>query len=80
VTSISVCGLKTTGSTLSSQNTEFSNKGTTLVLQFSVKHEQNLGCGSGYINLLGSDVDQKKFGGNTPPRSMLSLLRTARTI
>jgi calreticulin len=51
------------------------------VLQFSVKHEQNLGCGSGYVKLLGSDVDRKKFGGDTPPRRfMLSLLRTARTI
>lgn len=45
---------------------EFSNKDKTLVLQFSVKHEQKLDCGGGYVKLLGGDVDQKKFGGETP--------------
>jgi calreticulin len=46
----------------------FSSKDKTLVLQFSVKHEKQEGsfCGGGYIKLLGSDIDQKNFGGDTP--------------
>ncbi len=43
----------------------FSNKGKDLVVQMSVKHEQDLDCGGAYIKLLG-DIDQKKFGGDTP--------------
>ena len=40
----------------------------TLVLQFSVKHEKQGGtfCGGGYIKLLGKDLDQKNFGGDSP--------------
>jgi len=37
-----------------------------LVVQYSVKHEQNLDCGGAYIKLLTGDVDQAKFGGDTP--------------
>mmetsp|Transcript_23663 Transcript_23663/g.34934 ORF Transcript_23663/g.34934 Transcript_23663/m.34934 type:complete len:399 (-) Transcript_23663:7637-8833(-) len=37
-----------------------------LVLQYSVKHEQNLDCGGAYIKLLPGKVDQPKFGGDTP--------------
>ncbi|XP_039800308.1 calreticulin isoform X2 [Panicum virgatum] len=51
---------------ISAEYPEFSNKDKTLVLQFSVKHEQKLDCGGGYVKLLGGDVDQKKFGGDTP--------------
>lgn len=53
---------------ISAQYPEFSNKDKTLVLQFSVKHEQKLDCGGGYVKLLGGDVDPKKFGGETPYR------------
>ena len=56
---------------ISAQYPEFSNKDRTLVLQFSVKHEQNLDCGGGYVKLLGGDVDQNKFGGDTPYRFVL---------
>jgi len=47
---------------------EVSNEGKTLVLQFSVKHEQDLDCGGGYIKLVpASSADQMEgFGGNTP--------------
>lgn len=45
---------------------EFSNEGETLVLQFSVKHEQNLDCGGGYIKLLPAGFDQEDFSGDTP--------------
>jgi len=47
----------------------FSNEGKDLVLQMSVKHEQNLDCGGAYIKLTG-DMDQSKFGGDTPYQIM----------
>ncbi|KAK9086315.1 hypothetical protein Syun_028709 [Stephania yunnanensis] len=51
---------------ISAEFPEFSNKDKTLVFQFSVKHEQKLDCGGGYMKLLSGEVDQKKFGGETP--------------
>ncbi|KAG5549023.1 hypothetical protein RHGRI_014410 [Rhododendron griersonianum] len=51
---------------ISAEYPEFSNKDKTLVFQFSVKHEQKLDCGGGYMKLLSSGIDQKKFGGDTP--------------
>eukprot|EP01018_Ginkgo_biloba_P009969 Gb_34343 [translate_table: standard] len=51
---------------ISAEFPEFSNKDKTLVLQFSVKHEQKLDCGGGYVKLISSEIDQKKFGGETP--------------
>ncbi|KAJ6420537.1 hypothetical protein OIU84_027972, partial [Salix udensis] len=45
---------------------EFSNKDRTLVVQYSVKFEQNIECGGGYIKLHSGYVNQKKFGGDTP--------------
>ena len=53
---------------ISAEFPEFSNKDQTLVFQFSVKHEQKLDCGGGYMKLLSGEVDQKKFGGDTPYR------------
>ncbi|KAG4946288.1 hypothetical protein JHK82_042340 [Glycine max] len=41
---------------------EFSNKDKTLVFKFSVKHDQKLDYGGGYMKLLSGDVDQNKFG------------------
>lgn len=58
---------------ISAEFPEFSNKDKTLVLQFSVKHEQKLDCGGGYIKLLSGEVDQKKFGGDTPYRCLSSI-------
>jgi len=40
--------------------------GKTLVLQFSVKHEQKLDCGGGYIKLLPKSSKLEDFGGDTP--------------
>lgn len=39
-----------------------------LVIQYSVKHEQNLDCGGAYLKLLpgGKKFDSAKFGGDTP--------------
>mmetsp|Transcript_18832 Transcript_18832/g.18948 ORF Transcript_18832/g.18948 Transcript_18832/m.18948 type:complete len:400 (+) Transcript_18832:85-1284(+) len=47
----------------------FTNKDKPLVLQFSVKYEQDIDCGGAYIKLLG-DMDQDKFGGDTPYQIM----------
>lgn len=44
----------------------FSNEGKTLVLQFSVKHEQNIDCGGGYIKLFPSSLDPATMNGDTP--------------
>jgi len=43
---------------------KFSNKDKDLILQYSVKHEQNLDCGGGYIKLLPSGLNQEKFNGD----------------
>jgi calreticulin len=47
-------------------DTPFVSTDKTLVLQYSVKNEQTLGCGGAYIKLLGGDVDVDSFGGDTP--------------
>ncbi|KIZ03137.1 Calreticulin Flags: Precursor [Monoraphidium neglectum] len=46
----------------------FTNDKKDLVVQFSVKHEQDIDCGGGYIKLVpGSSKDKiKDFGGDTP--------------
>ena len=51
---------------ISAEYPEFSNKDKTLVFQFSVKHEQKLDCGGGYMKLLSGDFDQTKCDGDTP--------------
>lgn len=43
----------------------FSNKDKTLVLQYSVKHEQNIDCGGGYIKLLPAGLNQVDFNGDS---------------
>jgi len=42
----------------------FNNDGKTLVLQFSVKHEQTIDCGGGYIKILPDNTDLSKFNGD----------------
>ena len=51
---------------------KFSNRGKDLVLQFSVKHEnEDLSlCAGGYVKLLHHDFDQSTFGGTTPYQIM----------
>jgi len=56
---------------ISAEFPEFSNKDKTLVFQFNVKHEQKLDCGGGYMKLLSGEIDQKKFGGDTPYRFVI---------
>ncbi|MQL05727.1 hypothetical protein EI015_27030, partial [Escherichia coli] len=51
---------------ISAKIPEFSNKNSTLVFQYSIKNEQDIECGGGYMKLLSGFVNQKKFGGDTP--------------
>lgn len=51
---------------ISAKIPEFNNKNRTLVLQYSIKFEQDIECGGGYIKLMSGYVNQKKFGGDTP--------------
>lgn len=43
----------------------FSNEGKTLVVQFTVKHEQKIDCGGGYIKLYPTDTDQENLSGDS---------------
>lgn len=43
----------------------FSNEGKTLVVQFTVKHEQKIDCGGGYIKLYPKDLDQAGLHGDS---------------
>eukprot|EP00501_MAST-03F_sp_TOSAG23-6_P002050 GSMAST32.ASY1.ANO1.2139.1 assembled CDS len=43
----------------------FDNKDKDLIVQYSVKHEQNIDCGGAYIKLLPPGIDQDSFGGDT---------------
>jgi len=44
----------------------FSNEGKTLVVQFTVKHEQNIDCGGGYVKVFPKDLEQKEMHGDSP--------------
>jgi len=50
---------------ISSKHEDFSNKGKTFIIQLSVKHEQGIDCGGGYVKLVPADglSDQKDFKG-----------------
>lgn len=43
----------------------FDNKDAPLVVQFQVKHEQNIDCGGGYVKVFPSDVDQEDLHGDS---------------
>jgi len=44
---------------------KFSNKDKTLILQYSVKHEQRIDCGGGYIKLHPSGINQENYNGDS---------------
>uniref|UniRef100_A0A3Q4HBM9 Calreticulin n=1 Tax=Neolamprologus brichardi TaxID=32507 RepID=A0A3Q4HBM9_NEOBR len=50
---------------LSARFDDFSNKGQPLVIQFSVKHEQSIDCGGGYIKLFPSELNQEDMHGDS---------------
>jgi len=51
---------------LSAKFDKFSNEDKTLVIQFTVKHEQNIDCGGGYVKVFSSDLDQTDMHGESP--------------
>jgi calreticulin len=51
---------------LSAEFKPFSNKDKNLVIQFTVKHEQNIDCGGGYVKLFDCALDQKDMNGDSP--------------
>ncbi|KAK1801214.1 hypothetical protein P4O66_022894 [Electrophorus voltai] len=50
---------------VSSRFKDFSNKDQPLVVQFTVKHEQSIDCGGGYIKLFPSDLNQEDMHGDS---------------
>ncbi|XP_012519035.1 PREDICTED: calreticulin-3 [Propithecus coquereli] len=62
-------GLQTTQNgrfyAISARFKPFSNKGKTLVIQYTVKHEQKMDCGGGYVKVFPADVDQKNLNGKS---------------
>ena len=51
---------------LSTKFKAFSNKEKPLVLQFTVKHEQNIDCGGGYAKLFDCSLQQDDMHGDSP--------------
>jgi len=51
---------------LSSEFKPFSNKDKPIVVQFTVKHEQNIDCGGGYAKLFDCKLDQTDMHGDSP--------------
>lgn len=43
----------------------FSNEGKPLVVQFTVKHEQKIDCGGGYVKVFPTDLDQTEMHGDS---------------
>ncbi|NXV87454.1 CALR protein, partial [Calonectris borealis] len=72
---------------ISSRFEPFSNRDKTLVVQFTVKHEQNIDCGGGYVKLFPASLSQEDmhgdseynimFGGSpSPPAGPMTLCET----
>lgn len=55
---------------LSRKFTPFSNKDNSLVVQFTVKHEQNIDCGGGYVKVFDCSLEQKDMHGESPYQIM----------
>ncbi|KAJ8040006.1 Calreticulin [Holothuria leucospilota] len=51
---------------ISAKFDSFSNEGKDLVIQFTVKHEQKIDCGGGYVKLFPSDLEQSEMHGESP--------------
>ena len=50
---------------MSSRFEPFSNEGKPLVVQFTVKHEQKIDCGGGYVKIFPADLDQTNMHGDS---------------
>ncbi|GFS66332.1 calreticulin [Nephila pilipes] len=51
---------------LSTKFEPFSNKNKAVIFQFTVKHEQSIDCGGGYIKVFDCSLDPKDLHGETP--------------
>ncbi len=51
-----------------------STKGKTLCVQLSVKHEQNIDCGGGYIKLMSEGFSQAKLTGDSDYEIMFGMV------
>ncbi|XP_055925140.1 calreticulin-like [Argiope bruennichi] len=51
---------------LSTKFKPFSNKNKAVIFQFTVKHEQNIDCGGGYVKVFDCSLDPKDMHGETP--------------
>jgi len=62
-------GLRTTQDArfyqISAEFPQFSNEGKDLIIQYSVKHEQRIDCGGGYLKILPSGLNQEQFNGDS---------------
>lgn len=47
------------------EDTKFDNLNKDLIIQFSVKHEQSIDCGGGYLKLFGCQLDQEQMHGDS---------------
>ncbi|GMT09211.1 hypothetical protein PFISCL1PPCAC_508 [Pristionchus fissidentatus] len=45
---------------------DFSNAGKPVVVQYTVKHEQGIDCGGGYVKVMAADANLEDFHGETP--------------
>ena len=52
----------------------FSNEDKDLVVQFTVKHEQKIDCGGGYVKVFSSELDQEGMHGDSPYNIMFGRL------
>lgn len=59
---------------------DFSNKGQPLVIQFTVKHEQSIDCGGGYIKLFPSELNQEDMHGDSVYNIMFGNLKMYSTL
>ncbi|XP_042526550.1 calreticulin-3 isoform X2 [Dipodomys spectabilis] len=63
-------GLQTTQNgrfyAISARFKPFSSKGKTLVVQYTVKHEQKMDCGGGYVKIFPADLDQRNLNARSP--------------
>ncbi|XP_075472443.1 calreticulin-like isoform X2 [Ascaphus truei] len=50
---------------LSARFEPFSSEGQTLVIQFTVKHEQAIDCGGGYVKLFPAEMEQEQMNGDS---------------
>lgn len=48
----------------------FATEGKDLVVQFTVKHEQNIDCGGGYVKVFDCSLNQEDMHGESPYRLM----------